>query len=256
MSDLEALAEAALTAGEAAGAYLRGRFAEASIAEERRRDVKLLEDAQAEAIILERLASTGVPIFAEESAEQRREAARSDRFWVVDPLDGSFNFSRGFDRCVVSIGLVEAGRPVLGVIVDFMRGQAFVGMSGSPARDQDGEAVRVSAVDQLSEAALLTGLPAQRDFSPASMEAFSRGLSRVKKVRMLGSAASSLLLVARGVFDIYVEDDIMIWDVAAGAALVEAAGGAVRMTQSSRIEGAVRLVAAADQRLIEDYDAA
>lgn len=254
MSELFELASLALAAGDQAGALLRTRFAAASVAANQRRDVKLEEDSLAERIIIARLETSGIPIFAEESAVDHVEALKTDRIWVVDPLDGSFNYSRGFDRCVVSIGLVENGHPVLGVIVDFLRGQAFLGGRGLPAKDRSGAPVHVSSIEKLADAALLTGLPVQRDFSASEMDRFARGLSSVKKVRMIGSAASSLLLVARGVFDLYVEEDIMIWDVAAGAALVESAGGAVSMTASDRVEGAVRLIAGARQSLVEAYD--
>lgn len=254
-SDLAALSDLALEAGREAGRFLVSRFADAHVTDDRRRDVKLAEDAQAEAIILERLETSGIGVLAEESADTHQQFGSKGLRWVVDPLDGSFNFSRGFDRCAVSIGLVEDGRPVLGVIVDFIHDKGYAGAAGLAARCDDGTPVRVSAVERLENAALLTGLPAQRDFSDASMAAFARQLSRVKKVRMLGSAASSLLLVARGVFDLYVEDDIMIWDVAAGAALVEAAGGAVLLEPSTRIDGAVRLVAGASPALVRAYDA-
>jgi myo-inositol-1(or 4)-monophosphatase len=248
MSDIPGLIATASEAAREAGEFLATRFADARIVTEMRRDVKLSEDSEAEAIIVERLRRTGLPILAEESAEMTN-ALDLDLVWIVDPLDGSYNYNRGFDRCVVAIGLLAKGRPVGGVIFDFLRNDLLAGGPGFGAVC-NGRPMRVSGVREAADAALVTGLPANRDFSGESMAGFSRQLARYKKVRMLGSAASSLALVARGIFDVYHEQDIMLWDVAAGAALVEAAGGAVLMQPSPRVPNAVHITAASDPGLL------
>lgn len=248
MSDLPGLIAIASEAAREAGEFLATRFADARIVTEMRRDVKLSEDSEAEAIIVERLRQTGLPILAEESAEMTN-ALDLDLVWIVDPLDGSYNYNRGFDRCVVAIGLLAKGQPVGGVIFDFLRNDLLAGGPGFGAKCND-KPMQVSGVSEAANAALVTGLPANRDFSGESMAEFSRQLARYKKVRMLGSAASSLALVARGIFDVYHEQDIMLWDVAAGAALVEAAGGAVLMQASPRVPNAVHITAASNRALL------
>ena len=247
MRDTAAELALAERAARAAGDFLKDRFAAARIVGDSRRDVKLSEDSEAEAIITGILAESGLPVLAEEGGGER-DIFEVEAGWIVDPLDGSFNFNRGFDRCVVAIGLIEKGQPTAGVICDFLRGDLLSGRVGQGAR-RNGEPISVSAVTEAKDAAVVTGLPANRDFSGQSMADFSRRLARYKKVRMLGSAASSLMLVASGVFDLYEEEDIMIWDVAAGAALVKAAGGAIDMTPSPRVPHAVRIVAAANASL-------
>lgn len=239
------LALAAQAAREA-GDYLRRRFGAASIIEIEPRDVKLAEDAEAEAIILSRLVESALPAIAEESGGE--DAMQAEACWIVDPLDGSFNFARGFDQCVISIGLLKRGEPFGGVIYDFRRDLLCEGAIGFGVR-LNGRPVEVSAVTQPEDAMIATGLPMRRDFSPGALESLVGRLSRYKKVRMIGSAASSLMQVACGVFDAYQEDDIELWDVAAGAALVQAAGGAVKMAPSARAPHAVNLIAAAHEDL-------
>ena len=235
------------TAARKAGALLADRFAKARVVSEISRDIKLAEDGEAEAVIVDILKGSGIPILAEESASAE-DALGADAIWVADPLDGSFNFERGFDRCAVSIGLLKKGRPVGGVLYDFMRDELYVGGADQRALC-NGEPISVSSVTAPSRAALATGLPVNRDYSDVALAAFSKRLARFKKVRMIGSAASSLLLVARGVFDIYEEEDIMLWDIAAGVALVEAAGGATRMSPSQQKPNAVTVQAAASSDL-------
>lgn len=239
------LALAAQAAREA-GAYLRRRFGAACIIDSGPRDVKLAEDAEAEAIILSRLVESTLPVIAEESGSTG--ALDAEACWIVDPLDGSFNFARGFDQCVISIGLLHQGQPHGGVIYDFRRDLLCEGAIGLGAR-LNGEEVSASGVTRPEDAMIATGLPMRRDFSPGALESLVKRLSRYKKVRMIGSAASSLMQVACGVFDAYQEDDIELWDVAAGAALVQAAGGAVRLAPSGRAPHAVNLIAAAHENL-------
>jgi myo-inositol-1(or 4)-monophosphatase len=163
MSDIPGLIATASEAAREAGEFLATRFADARIVTEMRRDVKLSEDSEAEAIIVERLRRTGLPILAEESAEMTN-ALDLDLVWIVDPLDGSYNYNRGFDRCVVAIGLLAKGRPVGGVIFDFLRNDLLAGGPGFGAVC-NGRPMRVSGVREAADAALVTGLPANRDFS-------------------------------------------------------------------------------------------
>jgi myo-inositol-1(or 4)-monophosphatase len=179
------------------------------------RDLKLVADRESERIILEALRPTGLPVLSEETGASP-DWARNGTFWVVDPLDGSFNFQHGFPLACISVGLVERGQPVAGVIHDLAADRTVWGAVDAGAFE-DGRRLAVSTVGQWSQAALTTGFPV----------AFVDRVQRVKKVRMLGSACASLLSVARGVFDAYYEEDICLWDVAAGLALVQAAGGRV-----------------------------
>jgi myo-inositol-1(or 4)-monophosphatase len=118
-------------------------------------------------------------------------------------------------------------RPIAGVIYDFSRDEMFVGGLGIGAT-LNGSPIQVSSKSGKETAILSTGLAVSGDYSDRAMTTFAYEIARWKKVRMIGSAALSLAYVACGRFDAYREQAIMLWDVAAGWALVEAAGGVVR----------------------------
>lgn len=199
------------------------------------RDVKISTDRESEERILATLEPFGLPVVAEES---RAEAALPEgRAWVVDPLDGSANFLRGVPLYCVAIALIESGRPTMGVIFDPSRGHVFSGIEGQGAwvgslDNPRMHVIEVSDVTARKDAILATGLPVSRDFSPGALAGFLPWFADFKKVRMFGTAGLSLALVAAGTVDAYAEDAILIWDVAAGIALVRSAGGHVTMTPS------------------------
>jgi myo-inositol-1(or 4)-monophosphatase len=193
------------------------------------RDVKLRADVESEDLIRERLgAAFPYPVYGEEKGGDASLRERSEPYWVVDPLDGTYNYLRGSSLCAVSIGLMRGETPVLGVIYDFNANTCFSGVAAG-GFFIDGSEARPQWCDSLSQAALATGFPSGMDRSAARMEAFLGRIAPFKKVRMVGSAALALAYVAAGIYDVYYEESINLWDVAAGLALVQAAGGAIRM---------------------------
>ncbi len=232
MSDLRDLLKLADTAAAAAGeALLANRVQWGVIEAEQGREVKIGADKHAEDIVLTAIArESEFPIISEE-AGWTRAMQRGDRFvWAVDPLDGSVNYLRGYPHCAVSIALLDQGKPVLGVVDCFVMRERFTGAIGQGAW-LNGSPMRVSAIENPAKGILQTGVPSRA--SDESMMAFEQRLRTWQKVRMIGSAATALAYVAAGRAEAYRESGSMIWDVAAGCALVEAAGGHVR------IEGAV-----------------
>lgn len=210
---------AALEAGKILAA--RGEDVSGIVAAEGR-DIKLVADKAAEKVILSILSDeTDIPALSEETGWT---AAEEDTVWVVDPLDGSANYNREIPLCCVSIALVQKGRPVLGVICDFNHNDLFSGIVGEGAWKND-KPMSVTSIDDTKKGILFTGLPLNSDFSNEALSAFAVGLAKWKKVRMIGSAATSITQIACGKGDRYHENGIMIWDVAAGCALTEAAGG-------------------------------
>jgi len=186
------------------------------------RDVKLKADNESEKVIKEYLSSnSNFPILAEESGANKE---LGDSFWVVDPLDGTSNYSRDFPICCISIGLIYKKEISLGVINDFNRGSIYEGSIDSKAK-LNGQEIFVSSINEKSKATLATGLPAKGNFGKESMSELSNELVSWKKVRMIGSAAMSCAYVASGQFDQYQEKGIFLWDIAAGLAIIKAAGG-------------------------------
>jgi myo-inositol-1(or 4)-monophosphatase len=228
VSDLKALLHLAETAACAAGeALLANRVQWGVIEAEQGREVKIGADKHAEEIVLNAIArDSEYPIISEE-AGWARAMQRGDRWvWAIDPLDGSVNYLRGYPHCAVSIALLDEGKPVLGVVDCFVTRERFAGAIGLGAW-LNGAPMRVSEIENPAKGILQTGVPSRA--SDESMKTFEQRLRTWQKVRMIGSAATALAYVAAGRAEAYRESGSMIWDVAAGCALVEAAGGKVRI---------------------------
>lgn len=197
------------------------------------RDVKLKADKESEAIILDILTNftESYSILAEESGEIG-EPSKLEPMWVIDPLDGTVNYSRDMDVCCVSIALYQGLNPILGVIYDFTRNELFSGLVNKGA-DCNGRSIKPSMVKDPGQAILATGFPVNRDFGSASLKVFLNQIQQFKKLRLLGSAAISLAYVACGRVDAYMEEDIMFWDVAAGLAIAQAAGAYTSLHQTN-----------------------
>jgi myo-inositol-1(or 4)-monophosphatase len=188
------------------------------------REIKAIADTIMEKEILRTLASAELPILSEECGYIG--SPRHSQFWfIVDPLDGTFNFVKGLGPSVISIALWEDQSPVFGVIYSLQGRQLTWGGPGIGAFE-GGRRVMVSETSDQSRASICTGFPARMDMeSQFGMQQFWRTVRPYAKVRMLGSAAASLLHVANGSADVYSEKSIMLWDVAAGMAIVQGAGG-------------------------------
>jgi len=193
------------------------------------KDIKLDADHRAEELLFGLLEPVGIDILSEESGTGN-EHCLDGTCWILDPLDGTYNYHRGFPMHAVSIALWERGTPVFGVIHDITTACSYSGQVGGAAW-YDGVRIRVSDVKDTSEAVLATGFPAGRGYDDKDLRAFIRSIQAYKKIRMIGSAALSLAHVAAGRFDIYHEQDIRLWDVAAGLALVQAAGGSISTSE-------------------------
>ncbi len=196
------------------------------------RDVKVAADRRLESQILENLFQHfEYPILSEESGEVEGADQESGYYWIVDPLDGSVNFSRGFPLCCISIALWHKNNPILGMIYDFNQEEVFTGIVGEGAW-LNGNPMACSAVDSIGEAVLCTGFPNKHRFTEEALLAFTHKVKDYKKIRLLGSAALSMAYVACGRADSYREHHIKLWDIAAGAALILAAGGQVTTAPS------------------------
>ncbi|MGJ3243035.1 MAG: inositol monophosphatase family protein [Opitutales bacterium] len=224
LDDEQRLALARQAAERAAGALRPFLNGQAGVLAADGRDIKTRADLAAEAALLEALAGTG-PVLAEESGASAGVDLEAGT-WVIDPLDGTLNFTRGFPMAAVSVAWWAGGEPRLGVVLDLGSGDCFEGCVGSGAR-LNGRQIAVSDIQDPGQAILATGFPSGASQDTDVLLPFLRRLQRVKKVRLLGSAALSLAQVAAGRFDLYHEDGIWLWDVAAGLALVRAAGGKI-----------------------------
>ena len=190
-----------------------------------------------------------IPVLTEESGELG--IIGDGLYWIVDPIDGTYNFLKGLELCCVSVALWEGDRPVLGVIYEFKSDKMYSGIVGEGAWC-NGEPMHTSQTDTLGKASLATGFPVYRDYSDQALVKFTESVKCFKKIRMLGTAATSIAYVASGKIDVYMEEDIMLWDVAAGVALVLAAGGTV-MLEQGRDKWARKTMCFANESLKEKY---
>ena len=151
--------------------------------------------------------------------------------WVVDPIDGTVNFFYGIPHACVSIALQErsetsgAGfRTVVGVVFDPFCDEIWTAVRGEPAR-LNGRVIHVSKRRTLDEAIVALGFAKQRSTLNKMLPVFNALIHRVRKVRIMGAAALSMVYVASGRMDAYLEYGLRLWDIAAGGLIVECADG-------------------------------
>ena len=182
-------------------------------------------DHAAETEILRRLRTHDrtIPILAEESADRKLRTA--PRLWVVDPLDGTLNFSRAIPFYCVAIAYVEDGRARAAAIHAPRTGELFVAHEGGGATLQ-GIRISVSPVARAADAFAVTSLA----FKAASRKdsRFTALNALVARLRVIGSAALEIGYVACGKFDLFVHEALAPWDIAAAALIAREAGAVVR----------------------------
>ena len=225
--NLTQILDETLDAVEKAGTLLMGFLGRvSSIQFKGEVDLVTEADKASEALLVNLLTS----ILPEASllAEEGSEISRSkDLRWIVDPLDGTTNFAHGYPMFCVSVALEHNGKQVLAVIHDPTREDFFTALHGQGAK-LNGDPIRVSKTQELSNALLVTGFPYDVRTSPRNnLLQFSRFLKRARAVRRDGSAALDLAYVAAGRFDGFWEEKLAPWDMAAGVLLVQEAGGVV-----------------------------
>jgi myo-inositol-1(or 4)-monophosphatase len=219
---------------EEAGRLLMERFGRLTGGEiERygRRDVVTLADRESEDLIRRRLgvAFPDLGVLGVEGAggTTPREQGAKGPVWIVDPLDGTVNFVQGIPVFAVSLGYVEDGVPMLGVVHAPALGQTFLGAPGAGCFEGD-RPVAVSIAPEVEDAILATGFAYRRnEVADDNLDSFLGLARRARGIRRMGSAAIDLAYVASGRLDGFWELHLSPWDVAAGAALVRAAGGQV-----------------------------
>ena len=163
-------------------------------------------------------------ILAEESGGS---LAPAEYRWIIDPLDGTTNFLHGVPIFSVSIGVERKGELVAGVVYDPNQDELFTAEKGGGAF-LNGKRLRVSTASTLIDSLLVTGFPYNITANPDNaVEHFVRFLMAARGVRRLGSAAMDLSYVAAGRFDGFWEVSLSPWDIAAGALLIQEAGGTI-----------------------------
>ena len=197
-------------------------------------DLVTAADRASEVLIRERIAKQ-FPAHDVLGEEQGLNDRGSEYRWYVDPLDGTTNFAHGFPVFAVSMALEQRsgteGKRIAGVVYDPTRDELFSAELGQGAQ-LNGEPIRVSKAAQLKECLVATGFPSHKRHKNPNIFFYHQITLRTHGVRRAGSAALDLCNVASGRFDGFWEFNLNPWDTAAGALIVEEAGGKV-----SRFDG-------------------
>ena len=206
-----------------------------------RHDPVTVADREAEAAIagILRRAFPEHALLGEETGRQGESA----HTWLIDPLDGTYNYAHAIPWFAVSIALEHGGRPIVGVILHTMFEEVYVAEAGRGAfaarlRDLPPEPpawdtlpgwrpLHVTRLSRLDEATLATGFPHNVAETGINLDHFSNFLRAAARTRAMGSAALALAAVALGQTEGYWEIGPSAWDFAAGALIVEEAGGRV-----------------------------
>jgi myo-inositol-1(or 4)-monophosphatase len=216
-------------ARRAGGLMLRNRSSRKMINEQSLHDIKLELDVRCQKLIERRLlaAFPDSAVLGEEGVAGDASGALR---WVVDPIDGTVNFTYGVPHACVSIALQKRASPagdfvtVVGVVYDPFCDEIWTATAGGPAR-LNGRIIRASRRDRLEEAIVAIGFSKTEKSLNENLPVFNILVRRVRKVRIMGAAALSLSYVASGRFDAYIESGVSLWDIAAAGLILERAGG-------------------------------
>jgi myo-inositol-1(or 4)-monophosphatase len=239
-TELKRALAAATEAARLAGALMRKNFrAIKRVNEEHQHDIKLELDVRCQKLIEKTVSGPfpQVPVLGEEGCSGDSSA---DARWVIDPIDGTVNFAYGIPHAAVSIALQtrkprrrtannvadadEDFETQVGVVYDPFCDELWTGIRGQPAR-LNGRVIKVSVRSRLPECVISVGFAKQAETIERMLPTLQHLVHRVRKVRIMGSAALSMVYVASGRFDAYVEGGIRLWDIAAGGLILECAGG-------------------------------
>ncbi|MFH1886771.1 MAG: inositol monophosphatase family protein [Pseudomonadota bacterium] len=225
--DLEPVRHTALAAAREAGALLLDRLGRARVVKMKGAiDLVTEADLASEKIILETI-SRAFPDHAILAEEKGARAGKSPYTWIVDPLDGTTNYSHGLPLFAISIALALETDILFGLVYNPASGELFTAEKGKGAF-LNGRSIRVSNQGEISGSLLVTGFPYNlATMMDELMGRFNRCLAASQGVRRLGSAALDLCFVACGRFEGFWEQNLHPWDTAAGIRIVEEAGGRV-----------------------------
>jgi myo-inositol-1(or 4)-monophosphatase len=200
-----------------------------------------------------RAGAPGIPIHGEESTQAG--APIPSTCWIVDPLDGTTNFVHGYPAYGVSIALQIDGELEAGCVHDPVRAETFTAVRGGGAAC-NGEPLRVSQVDRVDEALLISGFPYDRRERAAYYLAFFQAfMERCQGVRRAGAAALDMCWLAAGRADGYWEFGLKPWDIGAGALIIREAGGRVTGMCGAPLDLAGARIVASNGRLHPQLDA-
>lgn len=227
--NLQTLCQEVCTLSKEVGIFIkseRNKFSSDKIEIKGKNDLVSYVDKTSEKLIVEKLSQ----LLPESGfiAEEGTSSKKGEQYnWVIDPLDGTTNFIHGIPCYAISIALMRNKELVMGVVYEINFDECFYAWEGSKAY-LNGNEIHVSATSKLADSLLATGFP-YYDYNRMDeyMDVFKHFMKNTHGLRRLGSAATDLAYVACGRFEGFYEYSLQPWDVAAGAFIVQQAGGKV-----------------------------
>jgi len=201
------------------------RVGDQDVQEKRSNDFVTYVDKASEETIVQKLKA----LFPEAGfiTEEGTASEKKEYTWVIDPLDGTTNFIHGIPSYSVSIALRRKNKTVLGVVYEPNADECFFSWEGQPAFLNDRE-IKVTNFNTLSDSLIATGFPYEKGENMDNyLKLLKDILNKSHGIRRLGSAAVDLVYVACGRFEAFYEIGLHSWDLAAGAFIVQQAGGSV-----------------------------
>lgn len=186
-------------------------------------------DKEAEKVIIETIKSKFPQdeIICEESCPVINEIKKDKRYWIIDPLDGTVNFAHKLPIFCISIGILEKNNIVEGIVYNPITKDLYYAKKGFGAY-KNNKKILVSKIKNLYNSLLVTGFPYYTHKNPKRVfKLFNKFAITAQAVRRLGSAALDLCMVAEGIFEGFWEENLQVWDVAAGSLIVKEAGGKI-----------------------------
>lgn len=247
-TDGAGLLETAIAAARAGGTHaLRNRSRRHETLKTFDHDVKLVLDVECQRVVeqLLRERHPGDRILGEEDETEldgRRIGAERDAGpppdenalqWIVDPIDGTVNFTHGLPVWCCSVAVRRGARVLAGAVYAPMLDALYTATADGPAA-LNGEPIRVSDRQALRESIIMTGMDRSHDTGMPPLTCFGRIANRCRKARVAGSAAIDLCWVAQGAAEGYFEASIYLWDIAAAGLIVERAGGRTEVLADCR----------------------
>lgn len=245
MDELQVAIEAARAAGELLRNGFRGQL---DVGYKGDIDPVTEQDHQAEKLIF-KILRQAYPAYGFLGEEDHKDHEGGGPTWIVDPLDGTTNYTRGYPFFSASIALYLGGEVVLGVVYSPVHDELFSAVKGGGAW-LNGQPIRVSTTQELGRAFLASGFPYDVWTAPRdNLDEWSYFTKRIFSPRCDGCASLDLCYVAKGTYDGYWELDLAPWDMAAGGLIVLEAGGIVTGTAGEPFDPFGRSALAANPHL-------
>lgn len=218
------------------------------ITKKKKNDLVTHVDKASEALIIKEILKKypDHKILAEESASQLEDISGEKYIWIIDPIDGTTNFSHGLPQYSISIAVMKISSKKTSKNYEYLDGEIIVGVVYAPKLGElfyaekgkgaylNGKKIKTSGIKTLEDSLLVTGFPPTR--KEENLKYFAKMINKCQAVRRLGSAALDLAYIACGRFDGYWEFGLHPWDIAAGSLLVKEAGGKVTDTNGNLLD--------------------